>query len=353
MLVVFLALREEFRARRFAAYSHDLELLSRDLLDANMRLEERSQQIAEANRAKSRFLANVSHELRTPLNAIVGYNALALDGMYGELPQPLRASHQRVQAAADHLLSLVNDVLDLSKIEVGRMDLEIEVVDLDSVLDGVATVVEPAAEAKGLRVDVVVARDLPKIATDPRHLRQILLNLVANAIKFTERGSVTVVAKRDGDKVAISVEDTGIGIASADLERIFEEFEQVRPSGRGDSMQRGPGLGLAIARKMARLLGGDVSVVSQPGRGSCFTVLLPSAQRQTPPSGVPAFDSQQGDRERQTALHVEAAVATLSGSAPGATMPDDQHATARGDATDETNPAPRSAESRGEPDARG
>ncbi|HET9004067.1 MAG TPA: ATP-binding protein [Gemmatimonadaceae bacterium] len=307
LLVVFLALREEFRSRRFAAYSHDLELLSRDLLDANMRLEERSQQIAEANRAKSRFLANVSHELRTPLNAIVGYNALALDGMYGDLPQPLRASHQRVQAAADHLLSLVNDVLDLSKIEVGRMDLEIEVVDLDSVLDGVATVVEPAAEAKGLRVDVVVARDLPKIETDPRHLRQILLNLVANAIKFTERGSVTVVAKRAGDKTAISVEDTGIGIASTDLERIFEEFEQVRPSGRGDSMQRGTGLGLAIARKMARLLGGDVTVVSQPGRGSCFTLLLPSAQRQSPPSGIPAVEPPQAEREHQPTLHVEAA----------------------------------------------
>jgi signal transduction histidine kinase len=353
MLVVFLALREEFRARRFAAYSHDLELLSRDLLDANMRLEERSQQIAEANRAKSRFLANVSHELRTPLNAIVGYNALALDGMYGELPQPLHASHQRVQAAADHLLSLVNDVLDLSKIEVGRMDLEIEMVDLDAVLDGVATVVEPAAEAKGLRVDVVVARDLPKIATDPRHLRQILLNLVANAIKFTERGSVTVVAKRDGDKVAISVEDTGIGIAGTDLDRIFEEFEQVRPSGRGDSMQRGTGLGLAIARKMARLLGGDVAVISQLGRGSCFTVTLPSVQRETSPAGVPSFDAEQGERAHRLELHLEAAAGASRGAAQDATMAGEQLTAADGGATQERTSAPRPAESRGEPDARG
>ena len=327
LLVAFLALREEFRARRFAAYSRDLELLSRDLLDANMRLEERSQQIAEANRAKSRFLANVSHELRTPLNAIVGYNALALDGMYGDLPQPLRASHQRVQAAADHLLSLVNDVLDLSKIEVGRMDLELESVDLDSVLDSVATVLEPAAEAKGLRVDVVVARDLPKVETDPRHLRQILLNLVANAIKFTERGSVTVVAKRDRDKVAISVEDTGIGIAESDLSRIFEEFEQVRPSGRGDSMQRGTGLGLAIARKLARLLGGDVSVISQVGKGSCFTVVLPGVQRQTPPSSSPAFDDQRAEHDRR--------------------------AERDGDASVEHSGATRSGEPRVEPDVRG
>ncbi|NUQ21545.1 MAG: hypothetical protein HOQ09_11355 [Gemmatimonadaceae bacterium] len=277
MLVGFLALREELRARRFAAYSRDLELLSRDLLDANMRLEERAQQIAEANRAKSRFLANVSHELRTPLNAIVGYNSLALDGMYGEVPTPLRASHKRIQAAADHLLGLVNDVLDLSKIEVGRMEREIEPVDLDSILDGVATVVEPAAEAKGLRVDVVAARELPRIETDPRHLRQILLNLTANAIKFTERGAVTVVARKGGLGVEISVEDTGIGIAASDLDRIFEEFEQVRPSGRGDSMQRGTGLGLAIARKLARLLGGELTVVSQVGHGSCFTLTLPVA----------------------------------------------------------------------------
>ena len=340
LLVASLALREEFRARRFAAYSRDLELLSRDLLDANMRLEERSQQIAEANRAKSRFLANVSHELRTPLNAIVGYNALALDGMYGDLPQPLRASHQRVQAAADHLLGLVNDVLDLSKIEVGRMDLEIEPVDLDAVLDGVATVVEPAAEAKGLRVDVVVGRDVPKIETDPRHLRQILLNLVANAIKFTERGSVTVVAKRTGDMIAIVVEDTGIGIADTDRERIFEEFEQVRPSGRGDSMQRGTGLGLAIARKLARLLGGDVTVVSNLGRGSCFTLALPCTHT-TPASGVPTFDLQRAEREAGAELHVESAA------------PDDRRAASGHDDTVAPHPAPSSDDSRTEPGARG
>jgi signal transduction histidine kinase len=289
VLVSFLAVREELRSRRFAAYSHDLELLSRDLLDANMRLEEHAQQIAEANRAKSRFLANVSHELRTPLNAIVGYNALALDGMYGDVPQPLRGSHERIRAAADHLLGLVNDVLDLSKIEVGRMEIDVQQVQLDTVLDGVATVVEPAAEAKNLRVDVVIARDLPTVYTDARHLRQILLNLVANAIKFTERGAVTLVARRadTGDTIEIAVEDTGIGISESDLARIFDEFEQVRPSGRGDSMQRGTGLGLAIARKLARLLGGDVTVVSHVGFGSRFTVVLPFHTPAPPPRHTP------------------------------------------------------------------
>jgi signal transduction histidine kinase len=289
LLVVFLVLREEARARRFAAHSFDLELMSRDLLDANVRLEERAQQIAEANRAKSRFLANVSHELRTPLNAIVGYNSLAIDGIYGALPAPLHGAHERIRAAAEHLLALVNDVLDLSKIEVGRMEIDLEITDIGSLLDSVVTVIEPIASAKGLHVDVILERNLPRITTDGRHARQILLNLASNAIKFTERGSVTLIARRSdagsGDSVRITVEDSGIGIAPEDVSRIFEEFEQVRPSGRGDSLQRGTGLGLAIARKLARLLGGDIEVSSKQGVGSRFTLhlpLLPPATAEAP-----------------------------------------------------------------------
>lgn len=303
LLVIFLVLREEARARRFAAHSFDLELLSRDLLDANVRLEERAQQIAEANRAKSRFLANVSHELRTPLNAIVGYNSLAIDGIYGELPPPLHGAHGRIKAAAEHLLALVDDVLDLSKIEVGRMEVDLETMDLSSLLDSVVTVIDPIAAAKGLRIDVILGRDLPRITTDQRHVRQILLNLASNAIKFTERGSVTLVARcidaDDGTRVEISVEDTGIGISPDDLGRIFEEFEQVRPSGRGDSLQRGTGLGLAIARKLARLLGGDIEVRSQEGVGSRFTLTLPVAPSTSiGESGVEQSLSTQSVRER-------------------------------------------------------
>ena len=279
LLVVLLVVREEAQSRRFAERTEELEFLSRDLLDANVRLEERSQQIAEANRAKSRFLANVSHELRTPLNAIVGYNSLARDGVYGELSDPLRGVHDRIAAAADHLLGLVNDVLDLSKIEVGRMAVEPQPVNLGAIVDAVATVIEPMATAKRLHVDVVVARDLPELHTDPGHVRQILLNLVSNAVKFTERGTITIVARRQepdlGDGVVVIVEDTGVGIAKEDQERIFQEFEQVRPSGRGDSLERGTGLGLAIARKLARLLGGDVQVRSAPGAGSRFILTLP------------------------------------------------------------------------------
>ena len=277
VLLGFMVWREEARARRFAEYSRDLEVLSRNLLDANMRLEERNLQIAEANRAKSRFLANVSHELRTPLNAIVGYNSLAMDGVYGSLAPHLASAHARIRTAAEHLLGLVNDILDLSKIEVGRMDIELQQVDVVALVDSVITVVEPSAEAKSVRLDVLLGRDLPPVVTDPRHVRQILLNLLSNAIKFTGRGSVTLYARcGEGQRtLAISVEDTGIGIAEADLERIFQEFEQVRPSGRGDSLQRGVGLGLAIARKLAHLLDGELRAESVVGSGSRFTLVLP------------------------------------------------------------------------------
>jgi signal transduction histidine kinase len=294
LFVVFLlVLREDARAERIAMHSFNLELVSRDLLDANVRLEERAQQVTEANMAKSRFLANVSHELRTPLNAIVGYNALALSGLYGEITNEQRGAHDRIRTSAEHLLRLVNDVLDLSKIEVGRMEVDVSDVSLEPLLEEVVSVVEPVAEAKGVRIDMVVARDLPVIATDARHVKQILLNLATNAIKFTERGSVTIVGKRGesddpSHAVVVAVEDTGIGIPEADLARIFDEFEQVRPGGRGDSLVRGTGLGLTVARKLARLLGGDVTAESHVGAGSRFTLLLPA----NPPATASSTDTE-------------------------------------------------------------
>ena len=279
LLVLFMVLREEARARRFGEHTLDLELMSANLLSANTRLEERAHQIAEANAAKSRFLANVSHELRTPINAIVGYNSLALEEVYGELPEALRKAHLRIRAASDHLLKLVDDVLDLSKIEVGRLALDLEPVDLRGLLDGIGTVVGPIAESKDLRINYVVDPSLPRITSDASRLRQILLNLMSNSIKFSDHGSVEVSARRSprnpDHEIWISVSDTGIGIAAADQDRIFEEFEQVRPSGRGDSIQRGTGLGLAISRKLARLLGGELRVESELGRGATFTLVLP------------------------------------------------------------------------------
>jgi signal transduction histidine kinase len=277
--VTFLVVREEQRGRRIAEHSADLELLSRDLLDANISLEEQAQAVIAANRAKSRFLANISHELRTPMNAIVGYNSLALDGLYGPLPGGLRHTHERIARAAQHLLALVNDVLDLSKIEVGRMTIDPQSVPVRPLLDDIAAVVEPTASAKGLVVSVWVAPDVGAVHSDPRHLRQILVNLASNAVKFTAHGAVTLSAVRATSNgvpgIELAVQDTGIGVEDADLERIFDEFEQVRPGGRGDSLERGTGLGLAISRKLARLLGGDVRVASQPGAGSRFTLVLP------------------------------------------------------------------------------
>ena len=278
-LVVAIVLREAARSERLTEHSERLELVSRDLLDANVRLEERAMQVAEANRAKSRFLANVSHELRTPINAIVGYNALVLDGVYGTLADGLRDAHQRIQLASRHLLALVDEVLDLSRIEAGRMTVETGPVDLAAMLDSVASVVEPTAAAKGVHVDVVLGRELPRLTTDGRHLRKVLLNLTTNAVKFTEQGVVTLVARRDPDapeqRVLLAVEDTGIGIAQADQQRIFEEFEQVLSDARGDSLRRGTGLGLPLARKLTRLIGGDIELESTLGVGSRFIVRVP------------------------------------------------------------------------------
>jgi signal transduction histidine kinase len=323
LFVVFLlVLREDARAERIAMHSFNLELLSRDLLDANVRLEERAQQITEANMAKSRFLANVSHELRTPLNAIVGYNALALSGLYGEVTPDHRNAHDRIRTAADHLLRVVNDVLDLSKIEVGRMEIDVRQVALEPLLEGVISIVEPVAEAKDVRIDLVVSRDLPTVNTDPRHVRQILMNLATNAIKFTERGSITIVAKcgegADDGRVLVVVEDTGIGIPSRDLDRIFDEFEQVRPSARGDSIARGTGLGLAVSRKLARLVGGDVRVESHVGSGSRFTLVVPVDLSPTVVPSKPPVEP--GEAGAAAAVGAESSVEGVVSAAPAAAV---------------------------------
>ena len=329
-LATLVVLREEARARRAAEHSWHLEQLSRNLLDANARLEERTRQLADANRAKSRFLANVSHELRTPLNAIVGYNSLALDGVYGHLDEALQGAHDRIGVAAEHLLGLVNEVLDLAKIEVGRMTVEPEPLDFAALLDGIVTVLEPVALAKGLRVDVVLDQTLPPVVSDPRHVRQIVMNLASNAVKFTDRGRVTLSAMRDrtspDGRVLVSVRDTGIGIAPGDLERIFDEFEQVRPSGRGDSMQRGTGLGLAIARKLARILGGEIRVESRVGDGSRFTLELPTMP--------PAPTDEAGPADEMTPYAVGGATGEFADDddvAPASDAPEDTtHVASRG-----------------------
>jgi len=236
-------------------------------------IQEKSRQLEIASQHKSQFLANMSHELRTPLNAIIGYTEMMADGLYGKVSEKAQGVLERVQNNGRHLLGLINDVLDLSKIEAGQLTLAIEPY---SVADMVATVLsatESLARTKGLALGSAVAPGLPTGKGDARRLTQVLLNLVGNAIKFTDSGSVEVRAAQDGDRFELSVVDSGFGIAPADQARIFDEFQQVDNS--STRKKGGTGLGLSISRKIVELHGGRISVESEVGKGSTFKVSIP------------------------------------------------------------------------------
>ena len=301
--------QERRQTVRTAERSRELEHLSTELL--------------RANKAKSEFLANVSHELRTPLNAIVGFVDLLKDGVYGELNARQAGPVDRIAVSANHLRHLVDQVLDLGKIAAGRVEVHAEPVALRPFVFDVASEVEPLITEKGLTLSLAVGASLPRVRTDPGLLRQILVNLFGNAVKYTpaggvavrarlvgapeaygrgrrgtraESGVVTVKAPRaDGIWIALQVVDTGVGIAPANHARVFEEFEQVDAGPRGDSINRGTGLGLTISRRLARLLGGDISLESELGKGSTFTLWLPvnpadlpaDAGMRTPTGAVP------------------------------------------------------------------
>jgi signal transduction histidine kinase len=236
-------------------------------------IEEKGRQLEVASQHKSQFLANMSHELRTPLNAILGYAELLLDGIYGELSEKARGVLERVQSNGKHLLGLINDVLDLSKIEAGQLTLAIEDYAIPAVVHSVVSATESLAKAKGLRLASSVPRDLPMARGDERRLTQVLLNLVGNAIKFTDTGQVGIsVALADG-RFDLAVSDTGPGIAAADQSRIFEEFQQVDNS--STRRKGGTGLGLSISKKIIELHGGTISVDSELGKGSTFHVVIP------------------------------------------------------------------------------
>jgi PAS domain S-box-containing protein len=229
----------------------------------------------EASRAKSDFLATMSHELRTPLNAIIGYQNLLADGVTGPVSDTQRRQLDRIGASAHHLLMLIDEVLTLSRVEAGKESVHIEPVDVAIILDDAGAIIEPLVKQKGLEFRVVAPASAGTMQTDGGKLRQALLNLLSNAVKFTGRGSITLSAAVDGDAIVFEVRDTGIGVAAEHLERIFEPFWQVEASTTRTAS--GTGLGLAVTRRLAALLGGTVTVKSAVGEGSTFTLRLPRA----------------------------------------------------------------------------
>jgi signal transduction histidine kinase len=226
---------------------------------------------AAATAARDRFYAMVSHELRTPVSTVMLYNELLLSGVYGEVDEGQREALERSQKSAQHLLDLINDLLDLSKLEAGKMEARLEEVELAELVEGVAGAVRPMAEEQGCSLNVFVAeRPLP-ITGDARRIRQILLNLLTNALKYGRGRPVDVRAARAADGgVEVEVRDHGPGILPEDLPRIFEDFVQL-----GDEPGPGTGLGLPIARRLAALMGGALDVASTPGEGSAFRLFLP------------------------------------------------------------------------------
>jgi signal transduction histidine kinase/HAMP domain-containing protein len=236
-------------------------------------IEEKGRQLEVASRHKSQFLANMSHELRTPLNAILGYTELIIDSIYGEVPEKIREVLERVEKSGRHLLGLINDVLDLSKIEAGQLTLSLTDYSMHDVVQTVFTAVESLAAEKRLALKVSVPPDLPPAKGDERRLAQVLLNLVGNAIKFTEEGEVRVQAAVSDSGFVVSVADTGPGIAEADQQKIFEEFQQA--DGSSTRKKGGTGLGLSIAKRIIELHGGRIWVESRPGAGSIFRFTVP------------------------------------------------------------------------------
>ena len=237
-------------------------------------VEDKGRELEVANRHKSEFLANMSHELRTPLNAIIGFSEVLLDRMFGEINEKQAEYLQDVLSSGRHLLSLINDILDLSKVEAGRMELDLAPFDLPTALDNALTLVRERAGRHGIRLVLAVSPGVGELVGDERKVKQILLNLLSNAVKFTpEGGQVSVSATLANGSVEISVADTGIGIAPEDQEAIFEEFRQV---GTDYARKReGTGLGLPLARRFVELHGGALWVKSEPGTGSTFTFSLP------------------------------------------------------------------------------
>jgi signal transduction histidine kinase len=236
-------------------------------------IQDKSRQLEEASQHKSQFLANMSHELRTPLNAILGYTELMADGAYGEPSEKMLGILKRLEANGRHLLGLINDVLDLSKIEAGQLVLELSDYCIQDIAQTVRSTLEPLATDKKLTFKVEMAPELPPGRGDGRRLTQVLINLVGNAIKFTDAGEVAIKAEANNGAFHVSVRDTGPGISAADQAKLFQEFQQA--DNAITRKKGGTGLGLAISKRIIEMHGGKIWVESQPGQGSTFTFTLP------------------------------------------------------------------------------
>ena len=241
-------------------------------------IQDKNDQLEAANRHKSQFLANVSHELRTPLNSIIGFTRIVLRRTEGKIEPLQKENLQKVLVSSDHLLSLINELLDLAKIEAGRMEAFAETFKLDEIIRVATTTVEPLLRNGNVKLITEVAPDIPPMKTDRDKLKQCVLNLLSNAVKFTERGEIKVAAARDNGTVKLTVSDTGIGMNQEALKYIFDEFRQADMS----STRRygGTGLGLAIVKKFINLMGGEIVVESEEGKGSKFTITLPMELKQ-------------------------------------------------------------------------
>jgi len=227
-----------------------------------------------ASRHKSEFLANMSHELRTPLNAVIGFSEVLSERMFGDLNEKQDEYLKDIYSSGQHLLSLINDILDLSKIEAGRMELEVTDFDLPAAIDNALILVRERANRRGITLGRAIDDRVGTVRGDERKVKQVLLNLLSNALKFTpEGGRIDVRAAMSDGMAEISVADTGVGIAPEDQEAIFEEFRQV---GTADKKVEGTGLGLALSRKFIELHGGRIWVQSEPGKGSTFSFTLPA-----------------------------------------------------------------------------
>jgi signal transduction histidine kinase len=236
-------------------------------------IQEKSRQLEEASQHKSQFLANMSHELRTPLNAILGYTELMADGAYGEPSEKMLGILKRLEANGRHLLGLINDVLDLSKIEAGQLVLELSDYSMQDIVQTVRSTLEPLAADKKIALKVEMPSKLPAGRGDGRRLTQVLINLLGNAIKFTDAGEVAIKAEANNGLFQVSVCDTGPGISAADQAKLFQEFQQA--DNAITKKKGGTGLGLAISKRIIEMHGGKIWVESEPGRGSTFSFTLP------------------------------------------------------------------------------